>query len=360
MTDTPNLGLPLLAAAQSQKHVTHNEALALVDGLAQIAVVSRRAATPPVTRDEGACWIVPPGAAGEFAGQDGRLALVSGEGLLFLTPKAGWFAYVLDEARFVSHDGAGWVDPPGLLNDDTLELTSLAVGTASDAGNPLSVKANDVLFAARTGGEGGSGDMRCKLEKEAAGGTASQLYQTGFSGRAETGLIGDDHFRIKVSADGSNWRDAVEIDPATGVVTLPSGGIRTGGACLPAGDNSFSCGAGGARWSAVWSATGVIQTSDAGRKTDVRPSDLGLAWLRLLNPVSFRWVEGEGGRHYGLIAQQVRAALDRVGVVEFGGHVPDDNDAQGLRYDQFMAPLIRAVQELDARLAALEAEGAAR
>ncbi len=39
MTDvTPCLGLPLLAAAQSQKHVTHNEALTTLDALAQLAV----------------------------------------------------------------------------------------------------------------------------------------------------------------------------------------------------------------------------------------------------------------------------------------------------------------------------------
>ena len=32
-----------------------------------------------------------------------------------------------------------------------------------------------------------------KLNKEAAARTVSQLYQSNYSGRAETGLIGDDH-----------------------------------------------------------------------------------------------------------------------------------------------------------------------
>jgi hypothetical protein len=35
MTVTPHLALPLMAAAQAQKHVTHNEALRLLDGLVQ-------------------------------------------------------------------------------------------------------------------------------------------------------------------------------------------------------------------------------------------------------------------------------------------------------------------------------------
>ena len=43
---TPRLGLPLLAAAQAQKHVTHNEALTVLDVLAQIAVKSRSLTLP--------------------------------------------------------------------------------------------------------------------------------------------------------------------------------------------------------------------------------------------------------------------------------------------------------------------------
>ncbi len=43
---TNHLSLPLIAAAQAQKHVTHNEALLALDSLVQIAVVDRRAAPP--------------------------------------------------------------------------------------------------------------------------------------------------------------------------------------------------------------------------------------------------------------------------------------------------------------------------
>jgi len=34
MTVTPNLQLPYIAASQAQKHVTHNEALRMIDALA--------------------------------------------------------------------------------------------------------------------------------------------------------------------------------------------------------------------------------------------------------------------------------------------------------------------------------------
>jgi hypothetical protein len=62
--------------------------------------------------------------------------------------------------------------------------------------------------------------------------------------------------------------------------------------------------------------------------------------------------------HFGLVAQEVKAALDAAGVGDFAGWVLADKDdpasAQGLRPDQLLAPLIRAVQELTARVAALE------
>ena len=47
MTNTPRLVLPAIEAAQAQKHVTHNEALTLLDALTQLAVESRTLTTPP-------------------------------------------------------------------------------------------------------------------------------------------------------------------------------------------------------------------------------------------------------------------------------------------------------------------------
>ena len=62
-----------------------------------------------------------------------------------------------------------------------------------------------------------------RSSKEAVGNTVSQLYQSNWSGRAETGLIGDDDFHVKVSADGTTWREALIVDRSTGRVAFPSG-----------------------------------------------------------------------------------------------------------------------------------------
>ena len=46
MQATPHLDLPYIMPAQAQKHVTHNDALDMVDALLQLAVVSRALRSP--------------------------------------------------------------------------------------------------------------------------------------------------------------------------------------------------------------------------------------------------------------------------------------------------------------------------
>lgn len=222
MTDTTHLALPFIDAAQAQKHVTHNEALQLLDALVHLAVVARDQAAPPATPAEGDRYLVGAGATGAFAGKDLQIASWLAGSWIFLAPRAGWLAYVAAEQLLLVHDGAAWRDA-GLALRELQGLTLLGVGATADAGNPLSVKLNAALFAAKFISEGGSGDLRFNLGKEASGNTVSQLYQTNWSGRAETGLVGDDDFHVKVSADGSAWKEAIHIDKSTGSVSFPSG-----------------------------------------------------------------------------------------------------------------------------------------
>ena len=160
--------------------------------------------------------------------------------------------------------------------------------------------------------------------------------------------------------------------------------INSGGTLYPATDNAYQAGGGGFRWTAIYAVNGTIQTSDARQKTNVSSCSLGSAFIKSLQPVSFKWIEGgntvtksEDGEtdvitavpgertHWGFLAQDVKAAVDDAGV-DFGGWIlTDKNDpdsAQGLRYDQFIAPLTKALQEalteidvLKVKVAALEA-----
>lgn len=114
--------------------------------------------------------------------------------------------------------------------------------------------------------------------------------------------------------------------------------------------NTISCGKAGQLWTAVHATNGTIQTSDARQKTDICASDLGLAFLERLRPVRYHWVQGDTSRpQYGLLAQDLLA----LGVGDAFVH-GTDADGYSTNYASFTAPMIAAIQELAARLAALE------
>jgi hypothetical protein len=219
MDHTPRLGLPYLLANQAQKHVTLNESLSRLDALAQIGVLSRELEAPPEDPAEGEGWIVPADASGAWAGEEGGIAVWQDGAWAVYPPQPGWLAYVLDEAALVVWSGAAWlaaVSPPAQLQN----LTRLGLGTEADAENPFAAKLNKALWTARYDGEGGDGDLRYTLNKEAPGNTLSLLMQTGWSGRAEIGLTGDDDLTVKVSPDGETWTEGLKIISATGTARL--------------------------------------------------------------------------------------------------------------------------------------------
>lgn len=138
---------------------------------------------------------------------------------------------------------------------------------------------------------------------------------------------------------------------------IERGTVRTGNKIVPENDNSYSLGESGARWSAVWAANGTIQTSDEREKEDKGPSPLGLAFIKRLRAISWLWRNGtDNRRHHGLSAQQVKAVLDELDAGDFAGYIYDtESDRHHLQYSEFIAPLIRAIQELAQRVEELEA-----
>ncbi|MET7243024.1 DUF2793 domain-containing protein, partial [Methylobacterium sp. EM32] len=217
---TANLALPLMAAAQAQKHVTHNEALAALDTLVQLAVLDKDLTAPPASPAEGDRYLIA-GAAptGAWTGWAGRVVRYQDGAWRSFVPRPGWLAFVVDEADLYTCTGVAWVSFRSSLTA-LQNLARLGIGTTADAQNPFAAKLNKALWTALTAGEGGTGDLRTTLNKEAPGNTLSLLFQSGYSGRAELGLTGDDDLRLKVSADGGTWREALRVDRATGGLDL--------------------------------------------------------------------------------------------------------------------------------------------
>ncbi|WP_333590983.1 DUF2793 domain-containing protein [Brevundimonas sp.] len=221
------LGLPYLAAGQMQKHVTLNEALTRLDALTQTAVISRGQAAQPGGPDDGDLYILPVGATGAaWTGQSaGTLMRFEAGGWSVVPTPDGLIVVVLDEPAVVMRLDGGWA-PLGQTLGEIQGLSRLGLGATADAANPFSVKLNKALWAARGPGEGGDGDLRFTFNKSSASDVLSLLFQSGWSGRAEIGLIGDDDLRLKVSPDGATWVDVLSVDAETGRCAFPLGAAR--------------------------------------------------------------------------------------------------------------------------------------
>jgi hypothetical protein len=222
MDETINLKLPYIVAAQAQKHVTHNEALRALDAIVQLMVLDKDLAAPPGSPAEGSRYIVAASPTGAWAGQAGRIAAFQDGAWAFYAPLEGWLAWIADENAAYVFDGATW----GALSGGGASVNPtplVGVNATADTTNRLSVSSPASLFNHEGAGH------QLKINKNAPANTASLLFQTAFSGRAEYGLAGDDDFHVKVSPDGSTWHEAMIVDKDTGAVSFPNTSIGGGG-----------------------------------------------------------------------------------------------------------------------------------
>lgn len=221
MDQSPNLGLPYILAAQAQKHVTHNEAVRTLDALVHLAVLDRDLAAPPASPADGDRYIVAQGASGAWSAHGGEIAVWQDGAWAFFAPREGWIAWIVDENAALAWDGSAW----GGIASGSSSLQNVplvGVNATADMTNRLSVAGPAALFNHEGAGH------QLKINKAASTDTASLLFQDGFSGRAELGLAGSDDFKVKVSADGTAWHEAIVIDRSNGQVSFPNTSIGGG------------------------------------------------------------------------------------------------------------------------------------
>lgn len=214
MQETSNLKMPFIMPSQAQKHVTHNEALLVLDVLVQLSVLDRHLTAPPALPAEGDRYIVATSATGAWTGKSGQIAAWQDGAWVFHVPRKGWLAWVDDEQRSYVHDGATWLDAMA-LGVNPVEM--VGINTTADTTNRLSVKSPAILFDNQGAGQ------QVKINKAASGDNAALLFQTAYSGRAEFGLAGDDDWHVKVSPDGGAWTEALKVSRTDGRVLLPAG-----------------------------------------------------------------------------------------------------------------------------------------
>ena len=204
---SPRLNLPYIQPSQAQKHVTHNEAIELLDAITQLAVESFDAEHPPTEPFAGETYALGASPTGLWASQANKIATYSGSGWMFISPQKGWRAGGGPNQELRIWDGSEWASVFPTLD----AVKTLGINAAADTTNRLSLSSDASLFNNAGGGH------QVKVNKAADSDTASLLFQSGWTGHAEMGLAGDNSFSIKVSADGSEWSIPLKIDPASDV-----------------------------------------------------------------------------------------------------------------------------------------------
>lgn len=136
-----------------------------------------------------------------------------------------------------------------------------------------------------------------------------------------------------------------------------------GGSVTPAVDNAVTCGQAGLRWTNIFATSGVVNTSDAREKQDVRALNYGLAEVMRLKPVRFRWKNDPAqGDKLGLIAQDLQGVIPET-VVDKSWRLNDDGTREevpaerlGVYYSDIIPVLIKAVQEQQQQIDQLREE----
>ncbi|MEM0898832.1 MAG: DUF2793 domain-containing protein [Pseudomonadota bacterium] len=237
-----NLSLPYIMPAQAQKHVTHNEAIRMLDALVQLAFSTMGENTPPANPVAGERHWTGTAPINEWLGKPNQIAAWQDGFWAFLEPKPGWLARDLSNRLLLCFDGSTWVEavasPSSLQN-----MASLGINASADETNRLVVGAPSSLLTHEGAGH------QLKINKNSSSDTASILFQTGWSGRAEFGLTGDDDWRVKVSPNGADWIDALIADQSTGGVTFPQG-MKHALSGAPLSSQIFT--PGGANISTIW------------------------------------------------------------------------------------------------------------
>ncbi len=157
-----------------------------------------------------------------------------------------------------------------------------------------------------------------------------------------TGSVACPNSSLGVYVDGES--NPVVCVQATGLVPYSSGGADIGSPFL--------------LFQAIYAIDGTIQTSDASLKSDISPLTDGLAFIRQLKPVSWRWSDPSKDQrvHLGFLAQDVRKAL---GSSDYMMHTVGPSGTEFLNYSHFHGPIVQAIQDVDERVTQLEAKGRA-
>ena len=87
-------------------------------------------------------------------------------------------------------------------------------------------------------------------------------------------------------------------------------------------------------------------SSDLRWKSDIKNTNLGLDFINKLRPVSYYRDNDESKKiEYGFIAQEIEEALNNTGAINNGIITKNDKGMYGVRYNDFISIMVKAIQE---------------
>ena len=266
----------------------------------------------------------------------------------------------------------------------------------NDIGNIMYNHSNNYMAFTTNGSE--------KMRIESDGTVEIKIDGSGFKNFIKFENVSGDTTYGVVGAEGANnaiigsGDTALKVDSANDIIR-PYTISGTGGR-----DDAIDLGSTSHRFNSLYAGNGSIVTSDKNLKNTITATDLGLSFVDKLTPVSYKLNSGQSDRtHYGLIAQDVETVLGDISkaTTDFAGFIKSDvskdnkddldkvtklindnvdpstgekytseklkelqdrkteienknNTVYGLRYQEFISPIIKAIQELSARVKTLE------
>lgn len=164
-------------------------------------------------------------------------------------------------------------------------------------------------------------------------------YEAGVTGTANTTGSNNTFIGYQAGADANNYTNGTAL--GNGAVLTASNRIVLGNAAVA---------------SIYAQVTSITAISDRRHKKDIIPLDMGLAFIRQLKPVEYRFNNGDETLRYGLIAQdleyalppKLRALVERADPEHSLALIQKDNDKDGtyrVNYGELTGPIIKAIQE---------------
>jgi hypothetical protein len=214
---------------------------------------------------------------------------------------------------------------------------NLTVGasTAPDSGTPVWIRENDTSSTAVA-----AASLAVEKNTEAA---ISLLTSTGGQCRIYAGDGGDNDAGI-IEYDHTNQRWEFTAEGSVRL-RVETGHVR------PNTDNSIDLGSSTLAWKDVYYEGTLNDTSDRRYKTRIQKEELGLEFIQKLIPVTYVMRNDPEQRlRHGFVAQDIEGTGDDFHGVRLN-QSEDGSEKYTLDYTQIIGPLVKAVQELAAKVA---------